>query len=71
MIKALMLGAEPDLLKTAQVVIVSFDRNTGSHTVTYRGATVGPVWSQNGVKHPVGATVKALVKNGTIEALLP
>ncbi len=71
MIGALMQHAEADLFIFRPVVVLAFDVNTGAYTVQYQGATIGPVWSLNGVRHSVGATVRGVMKTGLIVAIAP
>lgn len=71
-----MLGrflAEPDrsALREEPAEITGFDEASRSYTVLWRGASVGPVWSANAIRHPIGAKVAALVKDGLVLRIVP
>ena len=65
--------AEPDraAMREERAEIVSFDEASRSYTVQWRGATLGPVWSANGIRHPAGAEVTVLVKDGLVLRVIP
>ncbi len=71
-----MLGrflAEPDRAAAREepATVVLFNEADRSHTVRWRGTEVGPVWSVNGLRHPPGAAVRVLVKDGLLIVVIP
>lgn len=52
-------------------IVTAFTEANGAYVVLYRGATVSPVWSQNGVRYSVGAVVKVLVVGNIVKAIIP
>lgn len=52
-------------------IVTGFVEANGAYTLLYRGATVSPVWSQNGVRYAVGSVVKVLVVGNLVKAVIP
>lgn len=65
--------AEPDraVLLEEPAEVVAFDEASRSYTVKWRGTTLGPVWSANAIRHPVGAKVGVLVREGLVLHVIP
>lgn len=51
--------------------VTALTEASASYTLSYRGASVGPVWSQNGVRYAVGQVVRVLVVGNLVKAILP
>ena len=51
--------------------IAAFDEGSGSYTVTYRGASVGPVWSQNGLRYGIGDVVSVVLEGSIVKFIVP
>lgn len=60
-----------EAVRGEMATIVAFDPATASYTITYKGLSVGPVWSVNGVRHAVGKSVTALVQKNLVIGILP
>lgn len=57
-------------LREDTATVVSVD-TTGGYTLTWRGATVGPVWSVNGVKYAAGVVVKVMIDGVKVIEIVP
>lgn len=60
-----------DFIREVPVSIVAFDEANRSYRVDWRGAVVGPLWSVNGVRHSIGAQVKALAQGQVLVHIIP
>lgn len=59
------------LQREEPATIASLSVTTGAYTVTWHGATVGPLWSLTGARFAVGQVVKVLVERNRPVAVIP
>lgn len=71
MIRRFQAEAGREAMREERATVTAFDEASRSYTVNWRGCAVGPVWSANGIRHPVGASVTVLVKGGLVLRVVP
>lgn len=52
-------------------VVTAFSDASAAYTLSYRGTTIGPVWSRGSIKYAVGSTVTVLVVGNLVKAVIP
>lgn len=60
-----------EIEREGTAVVAAFDQASASYTLTYRGTNIGPVWSLNALRYPVGATVRVIVAGSLIKSVIP
>ena len=57
-------------LRESTAIVVSVDAS-GGYTLQYRGAAVGPVWSENGALYRVNDIVRVMVDGSLVKSVIP
>lgn len=58
-----------EVQRTDQATVAA--SNGGAYTLSYRGTTVGPVWSVSGLVYAVGQSVTVVLEGKVIKGIVP